>query len=670
MKILSITKSKGQKLVGGTLPDIDTDFPGAQRYLIKEYMEKRFGESQVCSVGTYTTMRPKGIIKDFDRQFENDYKRANLITSVLGDDDGSMEEIIAKACKEPLLKKYIKDNTDIFYLMPTIMDQPKTKSIHSCAMIVFPKIMNAGEWTPIRKQQGLVVSEWTGTEMDDAGFLKLDILGIKQLDKFTDILNLIRENGKEVPDIYNLDLYDKEVYRYFGNGWNGDVFQLGTEGLTDYSRSLKPQDFNDLIAAVALYRPGPMENHYHEIYAKCKNEGRQPVFYHGCEEITKNTYGLFVYQEQIMQVCQQVGGLSMREADDVRRAMGKKKLEPLEEWKPKMSEGFQKNGYTEAEFIEVWNVMVEFAKYSFNLSHSAVYAMLGYISQYLKVHYPLEYWTVALDYAKEEKVPKFLSEIFQAKEIKISPPDVNKSEQNAISDHSNKTIYWGYTSIKGVGEVAAGQLQSVRKEHGDYESLDDFLEKNLFKGSKVNKTTIEALITCGAFDELHELKNPQERLLLLNEYRIGRGVKVDYKKDKYSSDNVDKFWWWKLRQKELIGLVFVDYDLIDNVEGEFATTREINEHQNRGIFRTYGGYVVEVNERSGKKGRFARILIESNYRLITLMVWNEEYVRFKKELKKCDKSFVLFSGNLRYEDKWTKGNQFTLTKDSFFKVYN
>ena len=225
MKVKQIKQSFQKKLVDGTLPDIDTDFSGRDRAAIKAYMERRFGEQQVCSVGSFSTWKAKGLVKDLARTASIDYSEVNLTTSILSNDDNSLYDIIKRATHEPRLKSFIKRNSDLFYMLPTLINQTKTKSIHPCAVIIFPDVLSSAEWVPTRMQQGLRVSEWGGEEMDNAGFLKEDILGIKQLTKFTDILNLIKTNGKQVPDIYNLP-HDDEVFRYFSNGWNGDVWNL------------------------------------------------------------------------------------------------------------------------------------------------------------------------------------------------------------------------------------------------------------------------------------------------------------------------------------------------------------------------------------------------------------------------------------------------------------
>lgn len=653
-------------------PDIDTDFSGEDRAQIKAYIEDRFGRDQVCSVGTFTTMRVKGLVKDFARFAAVDFTEANLMTAIVDKNDTTMRDLISRAAQEPKLKAFIKKNSDLFYMLPTLLDQPKTQSIHPCALIIFPDVMKNGEWCPMRFQQGLIVSEWGGGEMDDAGFLKEDILGIKQLTKFTDILNLIKKNGKEVPDIYNLP-HDSEVFRYFSNGWNGDVFQLGSTGLTEYTKALKPRVIDDLIAAVAVYRPGPMENHYHSIYVKCKNEGRQPEYLWGTENIAKDTYGLLIYQEQVMKVFQELGGLTMKEADDVRRAMGKKKLKVLLGWKEKVKEGFLEKGASAQEFDDVWVAVEEFAKYGFNKSHSAAYAKTGYVSQYLKVHYPIEYWTVALDHSDDVKALTYLSEIFQTGKISIKAPSINDSGISMISNQESSTIFWGLGSIKGIGEDTAMQIIDDRKANGEYKSFADFYFRNIYRGSKVKKQTFEALIAAGAFDDLYGFEGEEKkRHSLIKRYRIYAKKKISNPaRDSYTIGETDKLWWWKKQQKILTGLVFVDYKEMASdldIKTTFCSMIEYSRPQEREVFRAFGGYVVECKVGRSKRGKYARLLVEHNYKMVKVLIWSEEYSRFEDQLKGCEKSFIVFSGGLRYDPKWSKANQFTLKETSSLEI--
>ena len=674
MKVTKITQGLGKKLVNGTLPDIDSDFAGVDRGSIKGYMEERFGKDNVCSVGIYSTFKLKGMIKDFAKVFEMDFQKANSVTFKLKLQDSTMLDLLNRAQSEPILKEFLLKNPDIFYMMPTILDQQKTQGIHACAMIVTPNVMSTNEWTPTRKTNGLIITQWGGGEMDDAGFLKNDILGLKQLDKFTDILNLARENGKDIPDIYNLPYDDQEVFRFFSNGWTGDIFQMGSEGLTSYVKSLKPTCLDDIIATMALYRPGPMENGFHETYVKCKNEGKVPEYLWGTKEITKDTYGLLVYQEQIMKIFTDLGGLSLKEADDIRRALGKKKASVLEPWKKVLLKGFLDRGAAEEQFSEMWDIVLEFAKYSFNKSHSAAYGITAYISQYLKVHFPIEYWTVALDYADEDKTAIFLSEILQSKSINLKAVDINKSQSVMTSDLASSTIFWGISSIKGIGEDTADQIIYERDANGDYEDLQDFLRRSVYKGSRVKKTAIEGLIASGAFDSVESIVEGEEneRNDLIIKYRTACKVKIsNVDRDPYSNHNIFKVWYWKKRQKELTGLSFIDYEDIaeqENFGNNFLTNRDLNNRQQMGIFKTFGGYITQCKIGNTRNGKYARLVIENNYKLHKVIMWADEYENFESILKGCEKKIMLFSAELKYDAKYTKGNQFTFKENSFLKI--
>jgi len=672
MEVTNIKQIKGTKLQGGSLPDIDTDFEAARRPEIKEYMEQRFGKKQVVSVGTFSTLKLKGALKDLDRQFKNNVFNANVITSIIDDKDSTMLDLYKRSAKEPKLKQFIKENSDIFNLMPSLLGQPKSKSIHACAVVIMPSVMKSEEWTPVRKQNGLIVTEWGGGEIEDAGFLKEDILGIKQLDKFAKILKLIEGNGKEVPDIYNLP-HDDEVYRYFSNGWNGDVFQMGTDPLSAYTKYLKPDNIEDLIATVSLYRPGPMENNYHNLYVKCKNEGRAPKYLWGTEEITKDTYGILCYQEQIMAVCRTLGNLTQQESDDVRRAMGKKNLKYLAIWEERLKEGYLKNGATEEQFQEAWEVMIEFAKYSFNRSHAAAYAKTGYICQWLKVHYPIEYWTSSLSFANEKDVLKFLSEINETNAVKVLPPDINNSQIKMVSNMEEKTVFWGIESIKGIGEATANQIIECRNVGGKYKSFADFYFRHTFKGSKVKKQTFEALIASGAFDILYGFAgNEQKRFSLLRRFRMFRKVRVSNPhRDIFTIGETGEKWWWKLQQKKYTGIAQIDFKEIvkkHEISTQFSSSRDFSLKQNRGVMRSYGGYVIEAKVRKGSRGSFAFLTFESNYKIHKLVLWSNEYETFKSLFKGIENSFIIFDAELKYEAKWDKANVFTLKENSTFKV--
>ena len=676
MIVKTIDKTQVQKLTGGSPPDIDSDFSSKDRDKIKEYIEKRFGKSQVCSIGSYTTLQMKGIIKDLSKIFGIEFTKANLITNILSQLDKNTSptifDILAVSQEEPKLKAFLLDNPDILYWMPVIMNQIRAKSIHPCAMVILPNTMGSEHWLPIRDQQGQIVTDWEGEDIESAGFLKEDILGIKQLDKISDILKLVEANGKEVPDIYNLP-NDEKVYRYFSNGWCSDIFQFGSKGLTNYIKRLRPEVFEDLVVATTLYRPGAMDNGLHEVYIKCKNEGRLPEYLWGTEEITATTYGIITFQEQVMQAVMELGNLSLVDADDVRRAMGKKKLSVLKEYEGKVREGYLANGATEEEFNETWENLQAFARYSFNRSHAVAYSKLSYITQYLKANYPNEFWATALKYADDKKKPSYLAEISEIGSIEdskltIEGVDINGSQVYMKLDNDKDTIYFGFNSLKGVGEVAATQIVKNRGEFTPYTSFQDFYDRNVYKGSKVNKTTVEVLILSGAFDAIEDVHEKCERLDIVNRYRELIKYKKGAARDKFESPDKQYSWWWELRQKEYSGVLSLELEPIieENGFSDVFTQNQVNTDQDFGIFGTYGGYVTNSKLINGKNGKFIFIDFEYKNKIHSLAVWNDEYEKLKRIITNPKGKLIVFEGELKYNEKYTQKNGFTLK--SFSKI--
>lgn len=298
--------NKGRVTV--SLPDVDTDFQGDRREEVKRYMETKYGENQICSVGTYTTLKLKGAIKDLSRQKNVDFGEVNYVTTVLDTDKDKFEEIFENACKKKRVKNFVQENSNVINDLPLVLGQPKASSIHACATLILPEDKDIYNWIPVKKMtlgdgESVLVSEWEGIELEQAGFLKEDILGILQLTKFKDTLDSIKKETGENVDIYSLPMEDEQVYKYFSKGWNGDVFHFGSHGLTGYCKELKPDNVEDLIAAISLYRPGAMENNFHNEYVLRKRGEREVEYVWGTEKSTKSTLGLIVYQEQVMRIC-------------------------------------------------------------------------------------------------------------------------------------------------------------------------------------------------------------------------------------------------------------------------------------------------------------------------------------------------------------------------------
>ena len=653
---------------GGVL-DIDTDVPGEYRPAVKQYMENRFGASQVCSVGTYTTLQIKQAINDVGKIYGASIPTLRRLTKMI-EDVKTEEDFLKLACKRSEINQFLNKYPEMMNVVFLLLGQQKAASIHACAMMIFPKEKSMYEWCPVRKSGDLIVSEWEGGEMDEAGFLKEDILGIEQLDKFTDILNLIEKNtGRKINLYSDIEYDDPEVYRYFANGWLSDIFQFSAKGLCAYTQKLKPKNMDDVVAALSLFRPGPMENGFHMDYIALKNGEKEPEYPVGAEEILKNTYSVQVYQEQIVKMVQVLAGFSEEEADVARAAIAKKKKDKVEKIHPKFVDGYVKRfaskGVTKESAEALWKQMEKFGLYAFNRSHSASYAINAYNSLWLKVHYPLEFWSVALSRASEDDFPQYVNEMQQTEGIEIKPVNINKSDINIVADKKDNSIYWAINATKQVGEKAQNQIMEERSKNGEYFSLAEFIDRHTFKGSAVNKSVIENLIYSGAFDMMDETREFSNifsaREFMLGKYREKNKIKIDKEKDEYflafEKKKIAKDWWWLLQQKNKSGFAFFDYEglvreyLKSKVRnGVFYNVEDLQNYDGS----TYemvmvGGYVLEVEEREGKKGRFANLLLESNYKFLRVVIFPDDYEGNADFFLSSKKSILLLSGKANFD---------------------
>lgn len=649
--------------IAKSLPDIDSDFASEDRPLIKEYMEQRFGDTQVCSVGTYTTLQIKAAITDIGRLDGINLVSVKRFTKKFGTKEKTREDFFKVVMGSDEMKKFVREHTETINDALLVLGNPKAPSIHACAMMIFPDEKTMFQWAPIRKTNGMMVTEWEGNELDSAGFLKEDILGIEQLDKFSDMIKLIKENHGVEIDLYkDISYTDKKVFEFFKNGWNGDVFHFGAKGLSKYCTQLAPDSLEDLIAAAALYRPGTIENNYHNEYILRKN-GERPVEYRtGTESVLKNTYGITIFQEQVMHIMGVLAGMDSVAQDDVRKALGKKKLHEMEKIeKIFVPEYIKRFGVTEEYAKDFWSEIVKSSSYLFNLSHAAAYSINGYNCQWLKVHYPIEFWSVTFSRAKMEEFPFYINEINATGNIKIQPVDINKSDINIVSDVETNSMYWAINSVNQVGPKAQEQLMKNRTENGPYFSLVEFLDRNTYTGSSINKSVVENLIYSGAFDSISHIQEPKEREGLLLKYREINSVKVNGEKDAYTEalvgNKTKEDWWWQLQQKKQSGFGFFSYkDLVKKYRAadidNFVEVKEIMEWDGarRGEV-IIGGYVLEdPDERTSKKGLFCNLVLESNYEFIKVLIFPEIYEEVKEVLSGCKGKILLINGN----PQWNK----------------
>jgi DNA polymerase-3 subunit alpha len=622
-------------------PDIDTDFEASRRDDVKRYLEERYGWENVCSVGTYTNLQLKQTLKDVSKIHGVSYEAVNYISEIFNLEDDKWSSLFIKAVEKSPVKDFIKNYPEIIEDMRLIQGQPKSSSIHACATIITPNSRSVFESFPVRAEMKgdeiVIISEWEGSDLESAGYLKEDILGIKQLDKYRFILNLIKETTGDVVDIYRIPYDDRDVIELFQRGMNGDVFHLGSPGLTAYCVLMHPENINDLIAAIALFRPGAMGVNSHNEYVLRKHGERSVEYKFMMEPITKETYGLIVYQEQVMKVFQVLADFTLTEADDIRRAIGKKRRDLIDSKKKIFVEKVISKGGQLQEAEEIWHEVEVHAGYSFNKSHAAAYAITGYIGQWLKLHYPIQFWTAAFEFddpsPKKSKINKYISEINKSSNsIKINSPDINQSTPTFAFNFEEQCIYWSISKVRGVGEKVIEEILSERDKNGPFFSIEEFLDR--VDRRVVNKTVVTNLILSGCFDIIEDVKRIEDREYILNKFYKVRGIK--------EADRIDmpvRKFNWEMKQKEMCGYGTLDYKYIIMNFTEFSTNDFVSgfdlqngEYVNKLIL--IGGIITSITTRSTKKaGDYAVLELESNHDRIYVTLWNDSFETVKDRLE-------------------------------------
>lgn len=657
MKVVDIKVTKFYQ----DTPDIDVDFEPQVRDKVKEYIVNKYKAAWSCSVTTFTRVKLKTAIKDFGKIKGLSFDYTNKITKDIDDQiEYTWGDLIEFASRSKTLYKFVQENPEIVHLTKYALMIPKTDSVHPSAYIIVPKHDSAGNNTdifnlmPIKEVDGLLVTEWEGKYTEGALFLKEDILGLSQLTKIHNTINLIEKHyGKKI-EVTEIPFDDDEVFKFFKRGWCEDVFQFGTTGLMGYCRQVRPSQLSDLIAMTALFRPGPMESNAHQDFADIKNGKKKPKYDYGIQNITEETYSLLVYQEQMMSIIHQLGGLSLVDAENARKYIKKKKHKELSELGDRFIAGAISNGCPEKEAKKIWDKMNAFSSYSFNKSHAAAYSYISYWSMWLKVNYPLEFWTVSLSESKESEIPYRLAEIKKSGiAVEVRPPDVNHSGDYFTCDPKEQRIFFSLNKIKGVGDVAVKALIDERNANGEFFDFDEFISR---VPSKVNKTVVKGLIIGGAFDLLCDIKQPRDRKKLLERYLI------EMKGDKelpseYSSPDSNTNAFWIQEQKKLTGFGEIDYenyikDLIPNKrfvrlyvdENEFARVPEKKEVVIAGKFLFY-------RENNTKNGVMCTIQIDCNNTIINCNIWPDTYQLYREEIEDYKNKIVAISG-IAQKDKF------------------
>ncbi|MDU2108734.1 MULTISPECIES: DNA polymerase III subunit alpha [Clostridium] len=490
-----------------SMPDIDSDFCYERRQEVIDYVVEKYGVDNVSQIITFGTMAPRACIRDVGRAMNYPYAEVDKISKMI---PTMLGITIDKALElNPELKNEYDTNDRVRALIDVSKDLeglPRHSSTHAAGVVIASKPLV--EYVPLQKNEEMIVTQFGMTTLEELGLLKMDFLGLRTLTVMNDAVKMIKENQGVDIDLDKINFEDEKVYKMLGEGKTAGVFQLESAGMTSFMKELKPDSLEDIIAGISLYRPGPMS----EIprYVECKNNpDKVNYIVPELEDILDVTYGVMVYQEQVMEIVRKLGGYSMGRSDMVRRAMSKKKHKVMEEERKNFIYGITdengyvevpgcvRNGISEEASNKIFDTMMDFASYAFNKSHAAAYAVVGYQTAYLMRYYPVETIAAMLNsvMGTAEKVSNYIK-FAESQGIQVLPPDINESYSKFTV--KGDSIRFGLAAIKNVGWNVVESIVKSRKEKGKFTSLEDLIDK--IDLTAVNKRAIESLIKAGALD--------------------------------------------------------------------------------------------------------------------------------------------------------------------------
>ncbi len=655
-----------------SMPDIDMDFCQSRRQEIIDYVVDKYGRHNVAQIITFGKLLAKGVIRDVARVLDMPYAQADAFAKLIPDELGiTLKEAYAK---EPKIKELVQSNEQaarVWKFALSLEGLNRNAGTHAAGVV----ISNEPLWekTPLFKPSGqdVLATQYSGKYIEDVDLIKFDFLGLKTLTVIDEAVKLVeKRHGKKI-DFAQIDINDPEIYRYIGTGDTLGLFQIESSGMRDLAVKLQPSGFEDVIAMLALYRPGPMESGMLDDFVERKH-GRAEISYMfpELEPILKPTYGVIVYQEQVMQIVQTIGGFSLGGADLVRRGMGKKDQALLDKLKSEFVNGAVKNGFDESKSADLFDLILKFAGYGFNKSHSAAYAMITFRTSYLKHYYPTEFMAAILTLEKNntDKVVKYVDEL-KHMGIGLLPPDINRSDLDFVADNidGEEVVIFGLGAIKGAGDVAIESIIEARKD-GKFESLSDFVSR--IDSAKVNKKVIEALIKAGALDgfeysrqamltQIEDIidaaKKVSEAKKMAEGSLFGGGeemtsVEVNLSRmDEFDTTQILEF------EKESLGFYVSGHPLdkyreqLDNIN--YTLSSEIEDLAD-GSQALIVGRIEEITEKISKKGnKFGIANILDLHGNIELML-------FENRLKELEEEFDI-TKPLAFKVRITKDNQFT-----------
>ena len=507
-----------------SMPDVDMDFADSRRAEVLKYVQEKYGEDRVAGIITFGTLMPRAAARDAARVLGLSFDEADVIAKAIPAPVQGRHTPLAIAEKEhPDLADLLKSSPmarRVIDLAKKIEGNPRHTSQHACGFVIgdVPLVERA----PLKEGQRedtALITQYSLDSAEAVGLVKMDFLGLSNLSVIEDALDIIRAVHGKTIDIDTIPLDDKKTFDLLGRGETVGVFQLESDGMRRYIKDLKPTEFEDIVAMVSLYRPGPLSAGMVPQYINRKN-GRENVVYDHplMEEILKETYGVTIYQEQIMKISRALAGFSAGEADTLRKAMGKKKRDVLAKMYDSFVAGCTNNGIRKSIADKIWKDWEGFADYAFNKSHAACYALIAYRTAYLKAHYPAEFMAAVMN-SDINTIDRITIEVEECKRMgmEVLPPDVNESYPGFAVVPGTNNIRWGLAAIKNFGYEVGRTIQQERKQNGLYKDLVDFLTR--LDTHQINKKSLEALAKSGALDRFasrEQIVANMDQMLLFN----------------------------------------------------------------------------------------------------------------------------------------------------------
>ena len=633
-----------------TMPDIDIDFCIEGREQVIQYIKEKYGYDSVAQIITFGTMKAKSVVRDVGRVLGISYSEVDKIAKLIPNEP---KITLEKALKQNSELKEISSKSKVYEELieysKVLEGCHRHASTHAAGVVIAPG--------PLRNYVSLfqnpsnqeITTQADMNALEELGLLKMDFLGLRNLTVIKKTIDLIQERHNKTVDINTIDCNDANVYKViFQPGVTVGIFQFESDGMRENLLNLKPTCFEDLIVMNALYRPGPMSN-IPEYIARKHGSSQTTYIHSSLENILKETYGIIVYQEQVMQICSDIGGFSLGEADIVRRAMGKKKKNLMASYKLKFVDGAEKNNINKKQAVEIFELLEKFAEYGFVKSHSAAYAMIAFHTAWLKTYYPIEFLTanISSDINDTDRIVKLILEC-KRMNININTPNINMSNTD-FSIIDDNTIQYGLSAIKNIGKKASDNIIAFRKENNLFKSIFDVAKIK----PPINKKVLESLILCGACDDLLEHRSEMFSSIdiiinFINKYNKTENIHQSslfsssdleiatpnlMQADKWSKDECLK------HEKDLLGFYLSDNPLLKYSD-------DLGELLNKNFLKfpllPVAGIISDVIYRFDKNGnKWALVSLETLTESIQLYVFNETFLKYDEVIKKDQLIYVI-----------------------------